>query len=89
MKIWGRAEIVENDPDLLAKVSDPGYKARPERALVFHVDAWDINCRQHIQERYTLEEMQDILRPLEQRIVQLEAEAAALKARKPEGGVST
>ncbi len=34
VKIWGTAEFVEDNPDLLAKVADPDYKARPERVLV-------------------------------------------------------
>lgn len=80
VKIWGRANFVENDPALLAKLIDGDYKARPERALVFHVEAWDVNCRQHIQERYTSEQMEIVLEPLKRRIAELEAENAALKA---------
>jgi len=57
IKIWGRAEFVENDEGLLAQVTDPGYGAVPERVLVFHVDAWDRNCPQHITKRYTVEEI--------------------------------
>jgi len=48
VKIWGRAEFVEDDPTLLESLVDPSYKAAPERAIRFHVDAWDKNCRQHI-----------------------------------------
>ncbi len=51
VKIWGRAEFVEDDPELLKKLIDPDYKARPERALIFHVEAWDVNCPQHITPR--------------------------------------
>ena len=49
IKIWGTAEFIEDDPDLLRKVVDPGYKARPERVLRFHVKAWSPNCTQHIK----------------------------------------
>ncbi len=80
VKIWGRARFVEDDPDLLANLIDADYKARPERALVFHVEAWDVNCRQHIQERYTPEEMDTVIEPLKLRVAELEAENAALKA---------
>jgi hypothetical protein len=48
VKVWGTAEVVEDDPALLARLSDPAYPARPERAIVFHVEAWDENCHQHI-----------------------------------------
>ena len=57
VKIWGRAEIVVGDPELLARLEDPEYGARLERALVFHIEAWDVNCPQHIQPRYTVEEI--------------------------------
>src|SRR4030095_873806 len=33
IKIWGRARVVESDPALLARRADPGYRARPERAI--------------------------------------------------------
>ncbi len=59
IKIWGRARVVEDDPELLARVSDPDYKATPERVFVIHVEAWDLNCPQHIQPRYTVEELQE------------------------------
>ena len=57
IKVWGEAEFIEDDPELLARVSDPDYAARPQRALVFHVKAWDVNCTQHITPRYTAEEL--------------------------------
>jgi len=56
IKIWGRAEYVEGD-GLLQQVADPDYDARPERAIVFHIEAWDSNCPQHITPRYTVEEL--------------------------------
>ncbi len=48
IKIWGRARVVEDDPALLAALADPGYDGVPEQAIVFHVEAWDTNCPQHI-----------------------------------------
>lgn len=53
VKIWGTAEVVDNDPRLVKHLTDPDYKGKPERAIRFHVEAWDINCRQHIQPRFT------------------------------------
>jgi hypothetical protein len=58
IKIWGQAEFIEDDPELLDRVTDHDYNARPKRVLVFHLKAWDVNCNQHIQKRYTVEEMQ-------------------------------
>ncbi|MBT8469453.1 MAG: pyridoxamine 5'-phosphate oxidase family protein [Deltaproteobacteria bacterium] len=59
IKIWGRAEYVEGDSEVLERVADPDYDARLERAIVFHIEAWDSNCPQHITPRYTTEELAD------------------------------
>jgi predicted pyridoxine 5'-phosphate oxidase superfamily flavin-nucleotide-binding protein len=67
IKIWGRAEFVEDDPDLLQRLVDADYDGRPERALVFHVEAWDANCPQHIRPRFTQDDLEPALRELEQR----------------------
>src|SRR6266480_4149916 len=37
IKVWGRARVVENDPALMERLVDPGYRARPERAILFTV----------------------------------------------------
>ena len=54
IKLWGRARVVENDDALIAKLFDHGYKARPERAILFTIEAWDVNCSQHITARMTV-----------------------------------
>jgi uncharacterized protein len=48
VKIWGTLEAVEGDETLLQSLMPQGYKAIPERALLFRVAAWDSNCPQHI-----------------------------------------
>lgn len=48
IKVWGEAEFVEDDAALLEALADENYDARVERAIRFHVAAWDKNCRQHI-----------------------------------------
>ncbi|MEO1257220.1 MAG: pyridoxamine 5'-phosphate oxidase family protein [Bacteroidota bacterium] len=73
VKIWGEAEVVDDDPDLLTKLMDEGYRARPERAIIFKVKAWDVNCPQHIQKRFTEEEMTPTITELKNRIAELEA----------------
>ena len=57
IKIWGTARYAEGDANLLGQLLDPEYEARPERSLVFTVNAWDLNCPQHITPRYTVEEL--------------------------------
>jgi uncharacterized protein len=47
LKLWGRARVTD-EPPLLARLADPAFSARVERAIVFTVLAWDWNCSQHI-----------------------------------------
>ena len=79
IKIWGRARVVENNPAVMERLVDPGYRARPERAIVFTIEAWDVNCSQHITERYTQGEIAVAVAGLRDRIVALEAENAQLR----------
>jgi len=74
IKIWGRAEVVEDDPELLRRLVEPSYRARPMRVIKFHVEAWDTNCPQHIKPRFTEEELAPIIGKLQARIVELEAQ---------------
>jgi len=60
IKIWGRAEYVEGDGEVLRTVADPDYGAKLERAIVFWIEAWDSNCPQHIRPRYTVEELGEL-----------------------------
>ena len=78
IKIWGRARVVEDDPALLERLADPAYKGRPERAIVFEVAAWDVNCPQHITRRYTEAEVATALEKLTARIAELEDQVARL-----------
>jgi predicted pyridoxine 5'-phosphate oxidase superfamily flavin-nucleotide-binding protein len=80
IKVWGRARVVENDPDLMERLVDTSYRARPERAIVFTIEAWDVNCSQHITERYTQGEIAIAVQGLRDRIATLEAENAQLRA---------
>jgi predicted pyridoxine 5'-phosphate oxidase superfamily flavin-nucleotide-binding protein len=47
LKIWGRARIIDEDPALFERASDPGYPAKVERVIRIDVKAFDLNCRQH------------------------------------------
>ncbi len=78
-KVWGRARVVDDDPALLEGLIEPGYKAKPERAIVFEIEAWDVNCPQHITRRYTDEQITPALAKLQARIDELEAEVKDLR----------
>jgi len=80
IKIWGRARVVEDDPALLERLIDPAYKARPERAVLFTIEAWDANCSQHITERFTPAEVAEAVEELHRRVLTLEAENAELRS---------
>jgi len=80
IKLWGRARVVESDVLLMERLVDPGYRARPERAILFTIEAWDVNCSQHITERYTQDEIAGAVAGLGERIAALEAENAQLRA---------
>jgi uncharacterized protein len=79
VKIWGRARVVEDDPELVAALM-PETRARPEQAVLFDVEAWDANCRQHIPQRFEAEDVARALAERDARIAALEAEVAALSA---------
>jgi predicted pyridoxine 5'-phosphate oxidase superfamily flavin-nucleotide-binding protein len=79
IKLWGRARVVEDDAELLDRLADPEYKAKPERAIVFEIEAWDVNCPQHITPRYTQDQIAPAIAKLQTRIEVLEAEVAGLK----------
>ena len=57
-----------------------GYKARPEQVILFTVTAWDSNCPQHIPQRFEAADVAAALAVREQRITELEAEIARLRA---------
>jgi predicted pyridoxine 5'-phosphate oxidase superfamily flavin-nucleotide-binding protein len=79
LKLWGRARVVEGDVELMERLIDPTYKARPQRAIVFTLEAWDVNCRQHITPRYSEAEMAPAVNKLIARIKELEEEVERLK----------
>ncbi|MET0432417.1 MAG: pyridoxamine 5'-phosphate oxidase family protein [Hyphomicrobium sp.] len=78
-KLWGTAKVVEGDDALLSSLSDPSYRGRPERAIVFTLDAWDQNCPQHIPRMLPFDEVKDAIGRLQTRIADLEAENVDLK----------
>lgn len=79
VKVWGTARMVTGDAALLAKLHDPEYRARPERAFVFTIEAWDVNCPQHIHPRVRADEVAPIVESLQARIDELEREVARLR----------
>jgi predicted pyridoxine 5'-phosphate oxidase superfamily flavin-nucleotide-binding protein len=83
LKILGHIELrdVTNDAALAEKLAMPGYKAKAERAMILHLEAFDWNCPQHITPRFSEAELDPALEPIRQRLAVLEAENKALRAR--------
>lgn len=79
VKIWGTARMVEGDEALLSRLMPAGYRARPERAVLFTVAAWDENCSQHIPQRFDAAHVQAALEERDRRIAALQAEVDALR----------
>jgi uncharacterized protein len=80
IKLWGRARVVENDPALVESLFDQGYKARPERAILFTIDAWDVNCSSHIVTRFTEAEVEQAFSAVQAKVAELQTENARLRA---------
>lgn len=83
LKILAHAEErdLAGDPKLAERLAMPDYNAKVERAMLFHLEAFDWNCPQHITPRYTQGELTPILEPVRQRIAELEAENKELRRR--------
>ena len=76
IKVWGTARIVEGEDALIAKLMPEGYRARAEQVLLFSVTAWDVNCPQHIPQRFEAAEVKAALEERDQRIAALDARLA-------------
>lgn len=77
IKIWGTAMAVEQNLELNAKLEDVTYPGKVERAIAFHVEAWDVNCPQHIHKRFSQTQIAPVIEKLQTRIHDLERELAA------------
>jgi hypothetical protein len=98
LKIFAHVEArdLSADPDLAAKLSLPGYKAKVERALVIRLESFDWNCPQHITPRFSEAELEPALQPFRAQLEALEEQNKALReqlaaTRQPAGspGIAT
>jgi uncharacterized protein len=80
IKIWGTARVIEGDVELTRRLMPQGYRARAEQVILFTVAAWDANCPQHIPQRFEADDVVAALAARDQRIAELEAEVARLRA---------
>ena len=82
LKILGRVEVHEHDeknPALIESFRPTDKSDVIERVILIHVEAFDWNCPQHITPRYTMEELQEVLAPVREKLAKLEAENKTLR----------
>lgn len=81
LKIYAKAEIVElkDNMELYDSLSLGDYNFKAERMMIFHIEAFDWNCPQHITPRYTVEDIESALAPQREYIAKLESELKKLK----------
>ncbi|MFI5387877.1 MAG: pyridoxamine 5'-phosphate oxidase family protein [Fimbriimonadales bacterium] len=80
IKLWGKLRVVEGDPVLLDRLRDSSYPGKVERAVLFEIEAWDVNCPQHIHKRFSQRQIAPVIEQLQARIAELEAELRQEKA---------
>ena len=83
LKVYAHVETLalDADPALTELVTVPDYRAKLERIFRLHLATFDWNCQQHITPRFTEQEVTEAVRPLRDRLTQLETENAELRAR--------
>ncbi len=88
LKIYAEVETlaIEADPALTERVTIPGYRAKIERIFRLRLAAFDWNCQQHITPRFAEQEIIEAIRPLHDRVAELETENAVLRARLANSG---
>lgn len=72
VKLWGTAKVIEDDAELLERLRNPDYHGKVERAIVFTVAAWDVNCPQHIHKRFSQRNIAPVIAELRAKIAALE-----------------
>jgi predicted pyridoxine 5'-phosphate oxidase superfamily flavin-nucleotide-binding protein len=73
LKILGHARVEDarSNADLVKQLAEPERWSKVERLFFIDVVAFDWNCPQYITPRYTLAEIEQMVRPLRERIADL------------------
>jgi predicted pyridoxine 5'-phosphate oxidase superfamily flavin-nucleotide-binding protein len=75
LKVLGHARVEDarQRPELAQQLAEPDLHRIVERFFLIEVVSFDWNCPKHITPRYAAEEIQELVRPLQKRIAELEA----------------
>ena len=79
VKLWGYAYAVEDDPTLLDQLRDPSYPAEVQRAILFTIEAWDVNCPQHIHKRFSQATVDSVVKQLRSQVQELQAKLVKIQ----------
>jgi len=82
VKLWGEARVIEDDMTLIRRLLPKDYRARASQVILFDLHAWDANCPQHIPQRLEATDVAALIADRDQRISELEAQIASLRAAK-------
>lgn len=80
IKLWGKARVVEDDPALLNMLRDSTYPGKVERAILFEIEAGDVNCPQHIHKRFPQKQVAPVIEQLQAKIAELEMKLKMLES---------
>jgi uncharacterized protein len=80
LKIWGRGAVIDDKPALIACVRDRAYPAKIERIIRISVEAWDVNCRQHLPKLIPQERADRMTADCDARVTTLQARYDTLLA---------
>jgi uncharacterized protein len=79
LKLWGTAKVVEGDAELLERLREPTYPGKVERAILFAIEAWDVNCHQHIHQRFSQRQIAPVIEELQEQVRELKEELSRLR----------
>ncbi|WP_034060847.1 pyridoxamine 5'-phosphate oxidase family protein [Lacinutrix jangbogonensis] len=81
LKIFAKSEVIElnENPELYKLLDLKDYQFKPERMMIFYIEAYDWNCPQHITPRFTEDEVMAAFLPQQEYVWKLEAEIKAIK----------
>ena len=79
IKLRETLRVVQKHPLLLDRLRDTSYSGKVERAVLFEIEAWDVNCPQHIHKRFSQRQVASVIEKLQARIAELEAELWQLR----------
>ena len=82
LKILGHARVEDarEHPELVTQITDPKMRSSVERLVFIDVVSFDWNCPKYITPRYSAEEVEEYVEPLNSRIAELEARLHAAKS---------